>query len=156
MSERGMTVIELLVASVLLLLALAMGTAFHSFAMAGWNGETRRAELGQYVRIAAEELVEELNFAGAVWVDSGKQEILYSKKKDGKEQAYRFYLLGSQLMLRLPGGSSVPIASGIEQFVQGPDGEVPPGGAVVLSIRASGGDGGAVELRSCVRPRNIR
>jgi prepilin-type N-terminal cleavage/methylation domain-containing protein len=154
-NERGVTLTELLVALALMLLAMCAAATFHSFCLAGYEGMAGRAELKQHARIAAEELVCELKYARAVWVDLGNQRVRYSKLKGGSVENYMFYLLGKQLMLSLPGGTAVPIANHIESFVAAPEGALGAGEPVTFWVRAAG-PGGGVELRCLVWPRNIR
>ncbi len=155
MDERGVTLAELLVALSLLLLALCAAVTFHGFCLAGFDSMAGRAETGQHARIAAEELVAELQYARAVWVDCANQRVRYSKLKDGREEIYMFYLAGQQLLLYLPGGTAASIANNIESFVLGPEGALGAGEPVLLAVRAAG-RGGGVEYRCLVWPRNVR
>jgi len=155
MNEKGVTLVEVLVALALLLVVLCGAVFFYVFTLSAYESLTGRTEIRQHVRIAAEELVHELQYARAVWVDGPNQRLEYSKLKDGVEKIYMFYLLGKQLMLALPGGTAVPIASNIESFVLGPEGELAAGEPVQLLVRAAG-EGGEVKLRSLVWPRNTR
>jgi prepilin-type N-terminal cleavage/methylation domain-containing protein len=152
--QRGFTLIELLVASALTVLVVAGAVTFYSSSLLGWSKMSERAGVQQHARIAVDEIVNELVFATGVWVDCGRQEVRYRKIKDGAEAEYMFYLLGSQLCLKLPEGTAVPIANYIQCFVEGPEGEVEAGEMVNLLVRAEG-QGGTVELRSGVWPRNI-
>lgn len=152
--ERGFTLIELLVASALTVMVVAGAVTFYSAVLLGWSSMSERAGVQQHARIAVEEIVNELIFARGVWIDCVRQEVRYSKIKDGVEAEYMFYLLGNQLCLKLPEGTAVPIANYIECFVEGPEGEVKAGEMVSLVVRAVG-TGGTVEVKSGVWPRNI-
>lgn len=113
-----------------------------------------RSELQQHARIAAEELANELTWADMVRVNRESREIVYTKKAAGTEGEYKFYLQQKQILLRLPGGVSVPVASCIEDLGLAPDGKVNAGSVVTIMVYGADGEN-TVRFRLKVKPRNL-
>lgn len=153
MREKGATLAELLVAAALLQLVLVGLFAFYAAGSRFFETGVLRAELQQHARLAVEELAYELFWANNVVANVAGKEIRYLKKVDGALKPYRFYLTGSQLLLGLPGGTSVPVACFIEDLLIEPGGVLPAGAALGVAVVASCA-GQSVTLSVKILPRN--
>jgi len=154
MSNKGLTLVELLVALSISAVILVTVITFYFNGISFWTGGSTRLELQQHARIAAEELVNEMTVASDVCIDRSRQEVRYQKKVGEEELEYRFYLQAEQLLHRLPGGASVPVASFIEKLDFCPDGEVVSGSVISFTLTVSDGKV-RIRLRSMVKPRNL-
>lgn len=155
MKERGLTIVEMLVALSLLSVALAGAQAIYFGGIKSFTTGAVDADVRQHARIAAEELVNELILATELRVDQARQIVTYKKKVGNEERQYTFYLQNRQLLHGLPGGTAVPVAQFIDSFRAEPNGTLGGGGLVCFSIMASD-QGCRVEVRCSVKPRNLR
>ncbi len=155
MAQKGLMLVELLVVVAIMGIIFAAITGFYFTGIQGWQSGSVQIDLQQHVRIAVDELVNELYVATWIKVDREKRIIEYKKKVDGVERPYRFYLLGRQLMHRLPGGTAVPLASFIDNLDVEPGGVVAAGEVITFTVTASE-QGSIFSMRSGVAPRNLR
>ena len=59
----------------------------------------------------------------------------YYKEKQGRLQRYRLYRLGDQLLLDLPEGTAVPLASCVEELSFYPAGKLKAGEVLTLTLQ---------------------
>jgi prepilin-type N-terminal cleavage/methylation domain-containing protein len=153
--EEGLTLVELLVVMAVMGIIFSAVTAFYASGIQGWKSGSVQVDLQQHVRIAVDEVVNELNVATWVKVDGEKRIVEYRKKVEGVERGYRFYLLGRQLMHGLPGGTAVPVAGFIDNIEFEPDGVMKAGDMLTFTVTASEQES-TFSMRSGVAPRNLR
>lgn len=103
----------------------------------GWERQTTQSNGQQHARIAMEELVNELLYAYRIEVNPVMGMITYYKENRGDLQRYRVYLLGEQLLLDLPEGTAVPLASCIEGIILHPAGTLYPGDVLTLTLQVN-------------------
>jgi prepilin-type N-terminal cleavage/methylation domain-containing protein len=151
---RGLTLIELLVVLALTVVVLAVVLVFSPLGTTAWERNAALSEAQQHARIAMEELSFELAHAYYVEVNQPQQVITYKKKVDGEQKLYKAYLSGRQLLINLPEGTAVPVASGIDALLVEPGGVLEAGCVVSFTLVASS-DGHQVVMSSSVLPRNI-
>ncbi|MDW7683200.1 MAG: hypothetical protein SCK29_03650 [Bacillota bacterium] len=132
---------------------LAVVAAFSPLGSRSWERNAGLAEAQQHARIALEELAFELKNAYYVEADQARQVITYRKKIDGEFKTYQVYLSGRQLLLNLPEGTAVPLASCIDALHMDPGGVLRGGETVTITVYASSQEHN-VALSSGVLPKN--
>ncbi len=153
--EKGVTLIELLIGLSLMALAFTVTAAFYSIGVKSWDDGSWQTEILQHARVAADELVNELTYASEVTVRGVEGRVDYIKEVNGIRKRYRFYQLGRQLLLRLPAGVSVPVASHIDAVIFEPEGKLKAGDVLTVTIKTEAQDMRS-EIRVSIKPRNIK
>lgn len=100
-----------------------------------WERQARQTDGQQFARIAMEELIAELMYAHRIEVNSAAGTLTYYKEKQGRLQRYRLYRLSDQLLLDLPEGTAVPLASCVEELSFYPAGKLKAGEVLTLTLQ---------------------
>ncbi|NLP37966.1 MAG: hypothetical protein GX357_09960 [Firmicutes bacterium] len=145
---------EMLIASALFVVVLAVVLPFFPLGERSWETEAAKVELQQHGRIAMEEIQHELLYAYQVSCDPAKGIITYYKKISGNLKRYRIYLWGQQLLLDLPEGTAVPLASYVDSFSLAPAGKLQAGQAVIVLLTFSLAEE-QITFRSSIMPKNL-
>ncbi len=155
--ERGLTLIELLLALALAgLVAAAIGGIYYT-AVRAWQRNVEMMDCRQNVRIAVDYIDRELRFADWVTIPQ-ENEIRYKLKGDLEHDNLHYYrrfrLQGEQLLVEeirnKKNYSYNVVAMGLQELHFSLD----PRGNVYIAITA-GETGGTVTMQSSVCPRNV-
>lgn len=155
-SEKGLTLIELLVT---LAITGFIITALYTFYLAGlnsWNRAVDRLEYQQTARIALDKVISELRYAQEVEiVQSSPQMLYFYTKHNGKNTLFRFRLSSGQLLFEQRKDfdthhATNVVALGIKNLLFTIDDDE----NVLITITAGEGQR-EVTLSGSVHPRNI-
>lgn len=151
--EKGLTLVELLVALAIISLVLATLYSFYSAGLNSWNRAVSRVEAAQSARIALDRMIRELRYADQVWLTENEGEIRFTAPHD-PYRTLRFRLVGNELVYdSYPTGSpyyfNTKIALELQtiRFTAGPE------NLVLIEITA-GDPAAPLRLSGAVYPRN--
>ncbi|MDY6826634.1 MAG: prepilin-type N-terminal cleavage/methylation domain-containing protein [Bacillota bacterium] len=150
-TEKGFTLIEVIVTLALLSMVLTTLYSFYLFGLQSWQRGIDQTEIQQSARIAMDTMIRELQKAEEFSLHNENSEIRFHIPGDSRTM--RFRLLNNELVWEsYPSGSigyfHNKVALGIEELSFATRGNL-----IAITLTAGSGEG-SVRLSSSIRPRN--
>lgn len=146
-NKRGFTLVEVLVASVILLLVLMVAQNLLFEALHSWQRGEARLEARENLRLSADRMSRELRTAQQLIDHAEKESSLKFRDIDGQEV---FYFVADRQLVRRVGAEDTLVATGVEELSLA----YPGTGRVVITVRGLAGEQ-IVELRTGVNLRKL-
>ena len=152
-SNKGLTLIELLVTLTIISFVLASIYTFYLAGLRGWHRSIDQIEAQQSARIAMDKIIRELRFAHEISLHDQSREIRF--KITGDSRTLRFRREGPELIYdSFPTGTSNYMHTKVALGISDLRFSVDHNNLVTVTITAHG-ETGASTLQSSVRPRNL-